>query len=330
MGRDAAGSGDRALADRDPVTEEAMAAEAMAARPPAGAPVAVRTGRGISPMALLRACRPRQWLKNALVFAAPAAAGVLATAQGALDALIAFAAFCVAASGTYLLNDAADVETDRRHPRKRHRPIAAGLVPVWLAWVAGAVLVALAPVLAALSGDWRLPAVVAGYLVLTFSYTYWLKHQAVVDLVAVAGCHVVRAFAGAVAVDVPVTSWFLAVVSLGSLQLVAGKREVELRASGGGSTRAILAAYTPGYLAGVRAMSSGAMIVTYCLWALNERAGLFYGISIVPFILIVLRHNLLVDQGVGEEPEELALRDRPTQVFVALLLVSLITGIYLT
>ncbi|WP_435867286.1 decaprenyl-phosphate phosphoribosyltransferase [Streptosporangium canum] len=319
------GSGDRVPAGRDPVN-----GEAVSVWPPADAPPAVRTARGVSPMALLRACRPRQWLKNVLVFAAPAAAGVLVTAQGAVGALIAFAAFCVAASGVYLLNDAADVEADRRHPRKRHRPIAVGLVPVRLAWIAGAVLVALAPALAALSGGWRLPAVVAGYLALTFSYTYWLKHQPVVDLVAVAGCHVIRAFAGAVAVDVPVTSWFLVVVSLGSLQLVAGKREAELRASGGGSTRAILAAYTPGYLAGVRMMSSGAMIVTYCLWALNERPGLFYGISIVPFVLIVLRHNLLVDQGVGEEPEELALRDRPTQVFVVLLLVSLIIGIYLT
>ncbi|GAA3507724.1 decaprenyl-phosphate phosphoribosyltransferase [Streptosporangium album] len=320
-GRDPAGLDGRAPGDPDAVNDGAVAE-----RPPA----AVRGGRGFSPAALVRACRPRQWLKNALVFAAPAAAGVLGTAQGLLDALIAFAAFCVAASGTYLLNDAADVEADRRHPRKRHRPIAAGLVPVRLAWVAGALLVTLAPVVAALSGSWRLPAVVAGYLALTFAYTYWLKHQEVVDLVAVAGCHVIRAYAGAVTVDVPVTSWFLVVISLGSLQLVVGKREAELRASGGNSTRAILAAYTPGYLAGVRAMSSGAMIVTYCLWALNDHPAPFYGLSIVPFVLIVLRHNLLVDRGVGEEPEELALRDRHLQMFIALLLVLLTTGIYVT
>ncbi|MEV7005787.1 decaprenyl-phosphate phosphoribosyltransferase [Streptosporangium sp. NPDC051022] len=278
---------------------------------------------------MLRACRPRQWLKNGLVFAAPAAAGVLFTVQGFLDALIAFAAFCSAASGAYLLNDAADVEADRRHPRKRHRPIAAGLVSVRLARVVGVLLVLLAPALAALSGGWRLPLVVAGYLSLTFSYTYYLKHQEVVDLVAVAGCHVIRAFAGAIAVQVPVTSWFLVVISLGSLQLVAGKRETELRASAGNATRAILAAYTPGYLAGVRAMASGAMIVTYCLWALNEHPGPFYPISIVPFVLIVLRHNLLVDRGVGEEPEELALRDRPMQLYVVLLLLPLLIGIYL-
>ncbi|GAA2892490.1 decaprenyl-phosphate phosphoribosyltransferase [Streptosporangium fragile] len=309
-----------------------MADETATVRPPADPPAAVRVGAGTVAAGLLRACRPRQWLKNALVFAAPAAAGVLGSAAGLLGALIAFAAFCLAAGGAYLLNDVADVEADRRHPRKRYRPVAAGLVSVALARTAGVVLVAAAPAVAWLTGDWRLPAVVAGYLVLTFAYTFWLKHQVVVDLVAVAGCHVLRALAGAVAVGVPVTAWFLIVISLGSLQLVAGKREAELRARGGGDngTRAILAAYTPGYLANVRAMSSGAMIVTYCLWALDEHPGLFYGLSIVPFVLIVLRHNLLVDRGVGEEPEELVLRDRPMLLSVALLLTLVLIGIYLS
>ncbi|MGV9326232.1 decaprenyl-phosphate phosphoribosyltransferase [Streptosporangium sandarakinum] len=307
-----------------------MNEETAVARPSADPPAAASDSPGFSPVALLRACRPRQWLKNALVFAAPAAAGVLTTPRGLLGTAIAFGAFCLAASGAYLLNDAADVEADRRHPRKRRRPVAAGLVTVRLARIIGVVLLLLGPALAALSGDWKLPAVVAGYLALTFSYTFWLKHQAVVDLVAVAGCHVIRALAGAVAVDVPVTSWFLVVVSLGSLLLVTGKREAELRASGDSARRA-LSAYTPSYLAGVRAMSSGAMIVTYCLWALNERhPGPFHAISIVPFVLIVLRHNLLVDRGVGEEPEELVLRDRPLLLFTALLLVPLLVGIYLS
>ncbi|MDF5751054.1 decaprenyl-phosphate phosphoribosyltransferase [Spongiactinospora sp. TRM90649] len=286
--------------------------------------------RGSPAFALLRACRPRQWVKNALVLAAPLAAGELLTVRGAVASLIAFVAFCLASSGTYLLNDAADAAADRLHPRKRHRPVANGQVSVRRARVAGVLLAASAPAVAALTGDWRLPAVVAGYLALTFSYTLWLKHQPVVDLVAVAACHVIRAFAGAVAVDVPVTGWFLVVISLGSLQLVAGKRETELRARPSTGARATLAAYTPGYLAQVRTMCSGAMIVTYCLWALNEHPGPFHALSIVPFLLIVLRHNLLVDRGIGEEPEELALRDRPLQVFIAVQLVLLVLGIHLT
>lgn len=296
---------------------------------PAGAPSLRSRSAG-----LVRACRPRQWLKNALVLAAPAAAGVLTTPAGLRGALVAFAAFCLAASGSYLFNDAADVAADRRHPRKRHRPIAAGIVSVRLARVAGTLLLA-ASLTAGLAGGWPLAVVVAAYLVLTFSYTLWLKHQPVVDLVAVAGCHVVRAYAGAVAVAVPVTSWFLVVVSLGSLLLVAGKREAELRARGedGHATRSTLVTYTASYLAHVRVMASGAMIVTYCLWALQEHGGVaktFFALSIVPFVLVVLRHALLVDRGVGEEPEELALRDRPLQVFLGLMLVLLACGIQLS
>jgi len=277
---------------------------------------------------LLRGCRPRQWSKNALVFAAPATAGLLTTPRGLLQTLVAFAAFCLAASGAYLLNDAADVEADRRHPRKRTRPVAAGIVPVRVAVAAGLALIAAAPVLALAVGHWRLSMVVVGYLALTFAYTYRLKREVVVDLVAVAGCHVIRAYAGAVAVDVPVTSWFLVVVSLGSLQVVVGKREAELRNREAGDTRRTLVVYTPSYLAGLRAMASGAMIVTYCMWALQVHADTWYAASIVPFVLIVLRHNLLVDAGAGEEPETLALTDRPLQVFTGLLILLLGVAIY--
>jgi decaprenyl-phosphate phosphoribosyltransferase len=304
-----------------------MTTERADTRPPDTVPAA---GSSAVPRirGFVRACRPRQWLKNVLVFAAPAAAGVLTTPGGLFRTLVAFVAFCLAASGTYLLNDAADAEADRRHPRKRLRPIAAGIVSVRLARVAGVLFILVAPLVAAVDGGWRLPGVVAGYLVLTLSYTYWLKHQVVVDLVAVAGCHVIRAFAGAVAVGVPVTSWFLVVVSLGSLQVVVGKREAEMRNHGTTGTRATLVTYTPSYLAHVRAMSSGAMIVTYCMWALQIHANTLYGVSIVPFVLVVLRHNLLVDQGIGEEPEELALRDRPLQLYMGLLVALLAVGIY--
>ncbi|TMR95021.1 decaprenyl-phosphate phosphoribosyltransferase [Nonomuraea basaltis] len=290
--------------------------------------VAARPWTATPALALVRAARPRQWLKNVLVLAAPLAAGVLGEPRSLLAVLLIFVAFCLAASGSYLINDAADAEADRLHPRKRQRAIAAGMVSVRAARVTGVVLLLLAPAVAALTGGWQSPAVVAGYIALTLSYTLWLKHQEVVDLIAVAGCHVIRAYAGAVAVDVPVTGWFLVVVSLAALQLVAGKREAELRARGVTGTRATLAAYSPAYLSQVRIMCSGAMIVTYCLWALNAHDDLFYGLSIIPFMLLVLRHNLLVDRGSGEEPEELAVRDRPTLIFAAWLVLMVGLGIY--
>ena len=298
------------------------------------------------PLALLRACRPRQWLKNLLVFAAPATAGALTDPRSLLLCVATFVLFCVAAGGTYLLNDVRDVDGDRRHPRKRHRPVASGALPVPVAVVAGVLFVTAAPLASLALGSPGLSVVLGVYVVLTLTYTRYLKDMVVVDLVAVAGCHVLRAMAGGYVVGVPLTSWFVIVVSLAALLVVVGKREAELRGpteepDGSGDqesadrahpTRSALLGYTTGYLAQMRTIASGAMIVTYCLWALEQAAGPqspFHAASIVPFIMFVLRYNLLVDRGAGEEPEEIALRDRPLQ-FVLLALVLLVgLGIYL-
>ncbi|WP_285732193.1 decaprenyl-phosphate phosphoribosyltransferase [Nocardiopsis sp. ATB16-24] len=287
--------------------------------------------------ALLRACRPRQWLKNLLVLAAPAAAGALTRPETAATCLAVFVLFCVAASGTYLLNDAHDVHRDRAHPRKRHRPVASGDLPVPVAVTAGSVLCVAAPSASLLLDDIAPSLLLTGYVLLTLAYTHRLKDLVVVDLVAVAACHVLRAVAGGVAVGVPLTSWFVIVVSLAALLVVVGKREAELRAGGVGdegaeAIRPALRGYTTDYLSQTRSMASGAMIVTYCLWALDQGDGpltLFHAVSIVPFIMLVLRYNLLVSRGVGEEPEEIALRDRPLQLVLVALVTLVGLGIYL-
>jgi decaprenyl-phosphate phosphoribosyltransferase len=282
-------------------------------------------------LGILRACRPRQWVKNVLVIAAPGAAGVLTSSTAIRDTAIAFIAFCLAASGTYLLNDARDVEEDQLHPRKRFRPIAAGIVPVPLAVVLGLLLVAAAIALSFLTDTW-LPVVVAGYVAMTTSYSMWFKHVPVVDLVVVASGFVLRALAGAAAVDVPVSSWFFIVASLGSLFMVAGKRESELRNLAAIGTRSTLEVYSHSYLSYVRAMSSGAVIVAYCLWALEAEGTtrVLFSLSIVPFAMGILRYALLVDAGSGESPEELVLHDRSLQVFGALLALLIGLGIYAT
>ncbi|WP_017589599.1 decaprenyl-phosphate phosphoribosyltransferase [Nocardiopsis ganjiahuensis] len=297
--------------------------------------------------ALFRACRPRQWLKNLLVFAAPATAGALGDPRALLLCTAAFALFCAAAGGTYLLNDVRDVHRDRAHPRKRHRPVASGELPVPFAVVAGTVFVVGAPLASLALGNWRLTLLLAGYVLLTLAYTHYLKDVVVCDLVAVAACHVLRAMAGALVVGVELTSWFVIVLSLAALLVVVGKREAELRTSApdtaagpeqdpagctGHPTRAALLGYTTSYLSQTRAMASGAMIVTYCLWALEQGGGpqsVFHAVSIVPFIMFVLRYNLLVDRGAGEEPEEIALRDRPLQLVLAALALLVGLGIYL-
>ncbi|MDQ4129422.1 MAG: UbiA family prenyltransferase, partial [Actinomycetota bacterium] len=164
------------------------------------------SGAGRLFVGLLRSARPRQWAKNVLVFAAPAAAGVLLKPVPLARTLGAFGIFCLAASGVYFFNDIADVVEDRRHPRKRFRPIAAGVVPIRLATV-----MALGMLASSVLGGWLalgLPfaSVVAGYVALTFAYSLWLKHIAIVDLAGVAAGFVLRAIAGGVATGVPISS----------------------------------------------------------------------------------------------------------------------------
>jgi len=182
--------------------------------------------------ALLRESRPKQWLKNVLVFAAPGAAGVLDEGDNLLLAVLAFASFCFAASGIYIWNDLLDVDADRRHPTKRNRPIASGELSIGAARIAGVAFPIIAIALAAATGRWQTVAVVATYIVITIAYTLRLKHVPVVDLVTVASGFVLRAAAGAVAVDVPMSRWFVLCITFGSLFIVVGKRYAELNEVG--------------------------------------------------------------------------------------------------
>jgi decaprenyl-phosphate phosphoribosyltransferase len=272
---------------------------------------------------LLRAARPKQWVKNLLVFAAPGAAGVLDQAEPLADACIAFAAFCLAASGTYLLNDVADREADARHPTKRFRPIAAGEVPPTTAAVVGVVAI-VGGVAFGLLADWHLSVTVAIYVAVTTLYSHWLKHLVILDVVAVAAGFVLRAIGGATATGVPVSDWFFIVTSFGSLFVVTGKRQGEVgdlaeEEGDAADVRATLGEYTESYLAYLRSVSSAAMFLAYCVWAF-ETADTATGsvplfeLSILPFVIAVLRYAFLLEQGRGGTPEELFFGDRPLQL----------------
>jgi len=264
--------------------------------------------------ALLRLARPKQWSKNVLVLAAPGAAGVLTQAQPLFRTAVAFVCFCLAASSTYFLNDAIDVEADRQHPRKRTRPIAAGEVTVRAAY-AGGLLLAAAAIALSFAARWQLALVIGGYFALTVTYSVWLKHEPVLDLGAVACGFVLRAIAGGIAVGVSISPWFLIVAGAGSLFMVTGKRSAELGALGVGaiSHRRSLAGYTEAFLGYVRAVASSVAILAYCLWAFEKSAAVgqqaWFELSIVPFALGLLRYALLLTQGDGGAPEELVLSD---------------------
>ncbi len=280
---------------------------------------------------LLRTARPRQWVKNVLVFAAPAAAGALMSANVVMQTVVAFLTLSLAASGTYFLNDAQDVEADRRHPVKRHRPVAAGIVPVGIARPLGVGLMSLAIAVALAASGPGLAAVTAGYLALTLSYTLWLKHEPVLDIAAIAVGFVLRAVAGGAATGTPLSDWFLLVVSFGALFLATGKRFAELQSLGSShGTRSSLAAYTAPYLRHVGFTSATLMILAYCAWVIRQAIPAWpLTLSILPLVLAVLRYALLLEQGEGEAPEELAFRDRSLQVLGVAWAALFLGGVYL-
>ena len=284
--------------------------------------------------ALIRTARPKQWAKNVLVFAAPAAAGVLNEPRQIGRTSIAFVAFCLAASGTYFFNDALDAVADRQHPTKQFRPVAAGHISEHLAKVIAAVLVLAGIGIALPVNHGRLAGMVALYVVITLSYSAWLKHEPVIDLGAVASGFVIRAIAGGVATNVRLSDWFLIVAGGASLFMVTGKRyseQIEL-GDAQGAHRATLTAYSKGYLSFVRAVAASTTITAYCLWAFENKAAtgtqLWFEISIVPFVLALLRYAHVIEQGRAGAPEEVLFSDRIIQVLGLLWAVSFALGVY--
>jgi len=284
---------------------------------------------------LIRTARPRQWIKNLLVFAAPGAAGVLTHGTALGRSLIAFAIFCLAASGTYFMNDALDREVDRLHPDKRHRPVAAGVVGPRTAAVAAALLLAGSIGLGAalLGGEFALA--VGVYAGINLAYSVWLKREPILDLAAVASGFLIRAIAGGLAVGVPLSNWFLIVASFGSLFMVAGKRQADHRELelGGIGHRGALGAYSQQFLRFIRGTSAGIAITAYCFWAFEKaslapRGHVYFELTIVPFVLAILRYALLLEGGAGGAPEDVVLRDRTILLLGAVWAALFAAGVY--
>ncbi|KAA9152293.1 decaprenyl-phosphate phosphoribosyltransferase [Microbacterium lushaniae] len=279
-----------------------------------------------------RTARPRQWLKNLLVLAAPLAAGVLVDGDTLWRIAIAFVAFCLAASGVYLLNDALDADADRQHPIKRTRPIAAGVVPVPLAYALGIALMVLGVAVGLLVG-WPLALVVGVYLVLQVAYCVWLKHVAVIDIVIVSSGFLLRAIAGGVAVGVPLSHWFLLVAAFGSMLMVGGKRYAELvGAHDGAMSRRSLEQYTETYLRFVWQAAATIVILVYGMWAVTGGqygSNVFLAYTLVPFVIAILRYCQHIDAGDAEAPEDIALHDRLLQVLALVWVLTLVAVLYL-
>ena len=294
---------------------------------PAPAPVDASRPRLVR--VLLRACRPRQWSKNVLLLAAPSAAGVIAVPSVGREVAAAIVAFCLLSSATYLLNDVRDRHQDRLHPRKRGRPVAAGQLSPRAALGLAAALGICGLALAA-SVRLELAAVGCAYLALTATYSLWWRRVILLDIVAVAGCFVVRAVAGGVAADVPLSRWFLVVTSCCAVFVVAGKRHAELvDGARPALTRIALRRYSSSVLRTVLAAAAGGALIAYAVWAFRRpEHGPWYELSIVPFVMWLSRYAVLLRRGHGEAPEELILHDWALLLLSLAWTVLFLCGIY--
>jgi decaprenyl-phosphate phosphoribosyltransferase len=278
----------------------------------------------------LKALRPRQWTKNLIVFASPLFAFDI-TLQTVLNCVLAFILFCFASSSFYLINDLLDVESDRKHPVKCNRPIAAGLISIPFATTM-AILLLGGAVSIAWSADFGLGAAVTGYALLQVAYNLRLKHKVIVDVVAIAAGFVLRAYGGAAAANIELSSWFIICTAMLALFLAIEKRKAELRLVEikGGTTREVLKRYSMALLNRMENTVTTGTVMAYALWSSGPAvrgASTPWMMITLPFVLYgVFRYQLLSDPqeiarrssslesetgGKTERPEEILLTDRP-------------------
>lgn len=269
--------------------------------------------------AAVKQLRPKQWAKNVLVFAALIFSFEFLNTESVIKALLAFASFSCMASTGYIWNDFLDREADKKHPKKRHRPIASGALPVPVA-LAEMVLVFAAGLGIAWYISGAFLAVVVLYFVTTVSYSMYWKHIVVLDIMFLAACYVWRAVGGAVAIAVAVSPWLLICTGFLALFLGFNKRRGELMELGSDrGTRKNLADYSPRLLEQYQALVTACSVLSYSLYTLQGAPTPWMALTI-PFVLyVVFRYIFLVEQkGEGSAPDETLLTDVPILVAVLL------------
>ncbi len=292
------------------MTAERSATQVAVPRP---APVsnAVRLRRWLT--AVVRTARPRQWPKNLLVFAAPLAGKTFGRPDGLGYALVAAVAFGLASAAVYFVNDVADADRDRRHPRKRYRPVAAGDLPAGHALVLGAVCAAAGLAAGAAISVPLLTAAVGAYLALSFGYSWIGKHIPVVEVLFVASGFLLRVLGGAAATHVPPSGWFLLVCSLGALAVAIAKRYTELAGLGAAAIehRPVLRWYRPWALLAAQWAVGAGMIAAYLAWAAGERPGaqMWHLLSAIPLAAAMIQFGLLAARRTAVPVEDLLTRN---------------------
>ncbi|MCX5471940.1 decaprenyl-phosphate phosphoribosyltransferase [Alcaligenes sp. A-TC2] len=263
-------------------------------------------------LSLLRLMRPKQWVKNFFVFAPLVFSGMMLSSDSIIKSLLAFLFFSFAASSVYIVNDIGDVEKDRLHPKKRFRPLASGEVSVAQSIVL--LLFCYVVVVFSLLLNYQVFFILSFYIVVNLAYTKCLKHIPVIDIFTVALGFVLRVYAGALAIQVPVSNWMLITVLSLSLYLAAVKREQELRNSGS-TTREALSKYSSDLVRKYVETAATCTIVFYSMFVLESKPDL---VLTVPIILFgIFRYWYIVDSSdLGESPTDAVINDKPILMIV--------------
>ncbi len=284
--------------------------------------------------ALIKSMRPQQWAKNALIFVALVFDRQLTNLPSLWVTIQGFISFSLLASAIYILNDLIDVEADRQHPRKRLRPIAAGELPLWLASTAVAVFVLQAFIWGSqLSTGFAI--VCAVYLALNLTYSFWLKHIPIIDVIGLASFYVLRVAAGVLLIEVNIFSpWLYLFTTFLALFLGIGKRRAEMLAQkAGGGSRPVLALYTSAYLDQLLLIVLTLMILTYSLYTFSAEnlPGNHAMMLTIPFVIYGgFRYLYLVQVSqTGEAPEDILFSDRPIQATLVLWAATILLIFYL-
>jgi len=281
---------------------------------------------------ILKACfwalRPKQWVKNILLFVAPFAAGKLLLSEIA-TVCFGFCAFSVASSLGYIFNDISDMEIDKLHPKKRQRPFASGLLSarygIFLASLLSLILIC-----ALLFLPDSFSFVVFVYLLNTLLYSKFFKFVPVVEMFSVAFGFILRLISGALILNLEISEWFLIVGGFGALFIVSAKRLAELRQMSDREVREVVRSYSHEFLHLSLSVSISVSVTAYCFWAFNQDANPFwYQLSVFPFVMSLFRYRWMSETTLVEIPEDAILSDTSIVVLSVCLIFFLSVGIYL-
>ena len=281
----------------------------------------------------LREMRVHHYIKNLLVFLPLACSGQLLAAEKLLPAFFAFLSFCFVSSAVYFINDIRDAEKDRRHPTKRNRPIAAGLIPVRSAAVFAGVLILLAAVCNAFCFRLSSTLLLLLYFLLNLAYSFGLKRIPILDIVILAAGFLIRAVYGSIVTEIPMSDWLYLVIISAAFYLGLGKRRNELIRQGDGETREVIQKYTYPFLDSNMSICMGLVFVFYALWTMDARTlEAYHGnrlVWTVPLVMLVfMKYSLTVDGNSDGDPVEVLLHDKALLGLCALYLVLMLALLY--